>query len=96
MEIDWRLLGLRMRDIRMQRRISLRRLMAMTGYSDSHLCNIERNHCHASLENLVAIVSALDVSLDYIVRGVRPQSGTSGLVFHSDDELEEILFLTEE
>ena len=96
MEIDWRLLGLRMRDIRMQRKISLKQLKDMTGCSDSHLCNIERSHCRPSLENLVAIVGALDVSLDYIVRGIRPSNNPKGLVFRSDDELERILFLTEE
>ena len=96
MEIDWKFLGLRMHDIRTQRRISLRQLKEMTGCSDTHLSNIEHNRSHPSLENLVAIVTALDVSLDYIVRGIRPLAYISGLVFRSDDELEKRLFLTAE
>ena len=95
MEIDWKFLGLRMHDIRTQRRISLRQLKEMTGCSDTHLSNIEHNRSHPSVENLVAIVTALDVSLDYIILGIRPISNPTGLIFRSDDELEECLFLTE-
>ena len=96
MVIDWKFLGLRMHDIRIQRKISLKRLYEMTGCSDAHLSNIEHNRSHPSVENLAAIVTALDISLDYIVLGIRPISNPTGLVFRSDDELEESLFLTEE
>ena len=95
MVIDWKFLGLRMHDIRIQRKISLKHLYEMTGCSDTHLSNIEHNRSHPSVENLVAIVTALDISLDYIVLGIRPISNPTGLIFRSDDELEECLFLTE-
>ena len=95
MEIDWKFLGLRMHDIRTQRRISLKQLKEMTGCSDSHLSNIECNRSHPSLENMAAIAAALDVSMDYIVRGIRPIANPTGLVFRSDDELENLM-LTEE
>lgn len=36
------------------------------------------------------IVETLDVSMDYIVRGIRPEQRRWGLVFHSDDELESL------
>lgn len=89
-------MGMRIRDIRTQRRISLKEMSELTGISDSHLSNIEHEKSHPALEGVVDIVKALDVSLDYIVRGIRPLHNTSGLVFHSDDELEENLMLTEE
>ena len=93
---DWKHLGMRMRDIRQQRRISLKLLQTMTGCSDTHLSNIEHNRSHPSLENIVSIVTVLDVSLDYIILGIRPISNPTGLVFRSDDELEEQFRLTEE
>ena len=95
-DIEWKHLGMRMRDIRQQRRISLKLLQQMTGCSDTHLGNIERNRSHPSLENIVAIVTALDVCLDYIILGLRPISNPTGLIFRSDDELEEQFRLTEE
>ena len=95
-EIDWLHIGLRLHDIRMQRKISAKRMTELTGCSDTHLINVEHNRSHMSLENLVAVVIALDVSLDYIVMGIRPLTNLTGLVFRSDDELENNLMLTEE
>lgn len=94
-EDQWRLMSIRIRDIRQQRKISLKEMARLI---DTHLCsisNIEHNRAHPSLECLVRIVTVLDVSMDYIVRGIRPAHNSSGLIFHSDDELEECLFLTE-
>ena len=95
-ENDWTWIGLRILDIRRQRKISLKELADRTGITKGHLSNIEHNQKHVSLEALTDVVSVLDVSMDYIVRGIRPQRDTSGLVFHSDDELEKTYLLTEE
>ncbi len=94
--LDWRHIGMRIQDIRNQRKIARKALAAMISMSDSHLCNIESSKKHASLETLVDIVNALDVSLDYIVLGFRPLHSADGLLFRSDDELEQSLMLTEE
>ena len=93
---DWKWVGLRIRDIRQQRKISMKEMAGLVDLCSSSLSNIEHNRTHPSLEMVVKIVSVLDVSLDYIVRGIRPLHGTGGLVFRSDDELEQRFMLTEE
>lgn len=92
---DWIRLGMRIRDIRLQRQFTSKALAEMVGIHSSHLSNIERAHVNPSLETVVAIVSVLDVSMDYIVRGIRPPFNYGGLVFRSDDELEQHFMLTE-
>ena len=95
-EIDWKRMGMRIRDVRQQRKISLKEMEVLIQLRNCTVCNIENGKYHPSLETVVRIVTALDVSMDYIVRGIRPLHNPSGLVFRSDDELEESLFLTEE
>lgn len=92
---DWICLGMRIRDIRQQRQFTSKALAEMAGIAPSHLSNIERAHAVPSLEAVVAIVSVLDVSMDYIVLGIRPPFNHSGLVFRSNDELEQGFSLTE-
>lgn len=89
------MMGARIRDVRLQRGISQVELAAVAGMSKAQVNNIEHNKKSASLDSVVALVDALDVSLDYIVRGLRPQMGAWGLIFREDDELEESLWLTE-
>lgn len=95
-EEQWKRMGMRIRDIRLQRKISLKAIESMTQLCDCTICNIETGKFHPALETVVRIVTALDVSLDYIVLGVHPLVNRSGLIFRSDDELDESLFLAEE
>ncbi len=80
-------MGLRLRDIRIQRDISLAALSECCGVSAAHIGNVEHGLRSISLDALVDIVQALDVSLDYIVLGVRQAAVCGALVFRSDDEL---------
>ena len=86
-------MGRRLRDIRQQRQLTIRELADRAGISDKHLGNIEHNGKSVSLDTLVVLVRMLDVSLDYIVLGVRPQMGGWGLIFRSDDELDALVLL---
>jgi len=93
---DWKRIGARIQDVRLQRKISRKEMQALTGLDESTLCNIEHGHAHPSLEALLRIVDVLDISLDYIIYGIRPLHSADGLVFRSDDELEETYLLTED
>lgn len=94
-EIDWIRMGMRIRDVRNQRGISLKELGTRVRVQEPSISNIERSRAHPSLEVLIRIVEALDISLDYIVFGIRPLHSSDGLVFRSDDELDEQFRLTE-
>ena len=94
-ELDWIRLGLRIRDIRSQKNISQKELGARVGLERNSLSNIECGNAHPSLDALIRIAEELDVSLDYIVFGIRPLHSSDGLVFRSDDELEGRFLLTD-
>ena len=86
-------MGLRIYDIRSQRRLSCKELSVRAGISEGHLHNIEHASKCPSLDAVVGIAQALDVSLDYLVLGIRPQFGDWWLVFRSADELKSIVLL---
>lgn len=83
-----KLIGARLRDVRIQRGLSQEELASAAGLSSGHISDMERGKS-MSLDSVVAIVTALDVSLDYIIRGIRPQMGAWGLMFRSDEDLED-------
>ncbi|MBQ8953686.1 MAG: helix-turn-helix transcriptional regulator [Clostridia bacterium] len=87
------LMGLRVKDVRVQFGLSLELFAARLGVSRSHLCNVECGRKQPSLEMLAKLASEFDVSMDYLVLGRQtpPQGGF--LVFHSDEELLRILVL---
>lgn len=81
------LIGARLRNVRMQRGLTQEELGRLTGLKPTHISSIERGKS-MSLDSIVLLVCALDVSLDYIILGIRPQTGAWGLIFQSDDELD--------
>lgn len=91
-EEDWKWLGLRMKDIRTQRKISLKEMAGMLHMHASTLSSIEHNRHHTTLEVIFEIVNILDVSMDYLVRGIRPLFPTGGLCFRSDEDLAQLFF----
>ncbi len=92
-EEDWKWMGLRMKDIRLQRKISLKEMAEMLNMCPPTLSSIEHCRKHTTLEVVFEIVNILDVSMDYIVRGIRPLFPAGGLIFRSDEDLEQ-LFLS--
>ena len=83
-------IGLRIRDIRSQRGVTIVQLAQNVGVSRSHISNLEHGKASVRLEVMIAISEALNVSLDYIVLGERMGGVFAGLVLRSDDELSAI------
>ena len=83
-------MGLRIRDVRQQRGMTLVQLGEKTSLNSNYLGKIEHGS-GAGLEAVLSIVEALDVSMDYIVRGIAPLNSGWGLIFRSEDDLESII-----
>jgi len=80
-------IGARLRDIRVQRGLTQEELSQNAGLSATHISRMEHGQ-GMSLDSVVALADALDVSLDYVIRGIRPQMGAWGLLFRSDEDLD--------
>lgn len=60
--------GSRLRELRLERGLSLNKLGEVTGISKSYLSFLERDiHKNPSLEILAKIAKALDVDIDYFI-----------------------------
>ena len=81
------LIGLRLRDVRVQYGYSLEQFAAKLEISASHLSNIECGRKQPPLPLLIKIATEYDVSLDYIVLGRRDKNRGSFLVLRSNEEL---------
>ena len=80
-------IGNRIREIRLQRGITEAFLAESVHITPSHMSNIEHGKKVPSVEVVVALAQSLDVSIDYIVLGIRPVIGAGnwGLRLHSGD-----------
>ena len=81
------LIGLRLRDVRLQYGYSLERFAEQLSVSASHLSNIECGRKPPSLEVLTKVAKAFDISLDYLILGRQDRQQGNFLIFRSDDEL---------
>lgn len=70
MALDYRAMGMRIRQLRKQHRLTQAELAEQVGISTSFMGHIERGTRIASLETLVSLSSTLDVSLDALVTGM--------------------------
>lgn len=66
-EIDYRELGLRIKQIRQSQNLTQDNLAEMVSCNTSHISNIENNHTKVSLNVLLAIANALNTSIDYLL-----------------------------
>jgi len=66
-ELDFRLIGQRIKEIRIEKRLTQEYLAKMTDVNVSHISNIETNKVKISLTLLVGICNALDVTIDYLL-----------------------------
>ncbi|MBR3504425.1 MAG: helix-turn-helix transcriptional regulator [Clostridia bacterium] len=81
------LVGLRIRDVRIQYGYSLEQFAERLEVSVSHLSNIECGRKKPPLALLVRLATEFDASLDYLVLGRQDKSSGGFLVFRSDEEL---------
>ena len=63
-EIDYKMLGLKIKEIRINRSLTQDNLAEMVS---CNISNIENNHTKVSLNVLLAIANALNTSIDYLL-----------------------------
>ena len=61
-------LGLRIREARKKLKMTQEQLAEKVGITDVYICEIERGNKMPSIPVLIAIVEALDISADYLLR----------------------------
>ena len=66
-EIDYKMLGLKIKEIRINRGLTQDNLAEMVSCNTSHISNIDNNHTKVSLNVLLAIANALNTSIDYLL-----------------------------
>lgn len=76
MDINFKLIGKRIKEVRKQRSLTQADLAELTGMSDSYISYIETAKKQASLESLVQISNALGVTVDELLCGNQLYSPT--------------------
>ena len=76
MDINFKLIGKRIKEVRKQRSLPQADLAELTGMSDSYISYIETAKKQASLESLVQISNALGVTVDELLCGNQLYSPT--------------------
>lgn len=66
-EIDYALLGLRIKEVRQLKGLTQENLAELVKCNTSHISNIENNHTKVSLNVLLSIANALDTSIDSLL-----------------------------
>ena len=76
MDINFKLIGKRIKEVRKQRSLTQANLAELTGMSNSYISYIETAKKQASLESLVQISNALGVTVDELLCGNQLYSPT--------------------
>lgn len=66
-ELDFALIGQRIKQVRSDKKLTQEYLANVTGVNVSHISNIETNKVKVSLTLLVGICNALVVTMDYLL-----------------------------
>lgn len=66
-ELNFALIGQRIKEVRITKKLTQEYLADKTGVNVSHISNIETNKVKVSLTLLVGICNALDVTIDYLL-----------------------------
>ncbi len=67
MNIDYKILGNRIKSTREAKNLTQEKLAELTGLSNNYISNIERNRSIPSLETLVKLCNALDATPDSLL-----------------------------
>jgi len=78
LKIDYKVLGERIAKRRKVLNLTQDDIAEATGLSNNHISNIENNHSIPSIESLIKICGALDITPDYFLLGI---------VRHTNDSL---------
>ena len=66
-EVDYEVLGQRIKKVRQNRGMTQDKLAEAVGCNTSHISNIENNYTKPSLNVLLAIANTLQTSIDYLL-----------------------------
>ena len=67
MDTNYKKLGIRIKAVRESKKLTQEQLAEITGLTNNYISNIERNHSKPSIETLLRICNALEVTPDYIL-----------------------------
>ena len=62
--------GKKVRQLRKQKKFSQEKLAQKTGLHRTYISDIERGNRNVSLENIKKIADALDIQLNYLLKGI--------------------------
>ena len=90
-ELDFALIGQRIKEVRSARKLTQEYLAEKTGVNVSHISNIETNKVKVSLTLLVSICNALDVTVDYLLENEyhNPTSVTEKELFNTIKDMDD-------
>lgn len=80
-EIDYRKLGMKVKEIRLNRGLTQDSLAELIDCNVSHISNIENCHTKVSLNTLLAIANALNTSIDNLLS---EQYGNTALAIENE------------
>ena len=84
-ELDFKEIGLRIQQLRAKKKMTQAELAEIIDTNQKHLSRIEGGYHRSSLDSIVAIAKALDVSIDYLVADFNNSSNPSTLQVILDD-----------
>lgn len=76
-KINFENIGKQLREIRQKKGYTQEYIAKMAGVNTSHISNIENNHVRISLQTLILVCNALDVTVDYILKNEYNNSNSS-------------------
>ncbi len=82
--LDYRAIGLRVRDLRRQHELTQESLAELVGVSPSFVGHIERGEKKASLETMNRLAAALGTTMDYLVLGVKNRCDQQACQLYKD------------
>lgn len=68
MKLDFKAIGSRIRGARKGQNVTIRELADKLGYSTSFIGHVERGECKANVEALFTLCTALDISMDELLK----------------------------
>jgi len=99
--LDWRDIGLRIRNLRQSNKITIERLCEIIGVSPSFIGLIERGNTGISIDNLYKLSQVFDTSVDYLLTGMpsppdksRFDKLISNIYDYSDEQIEKLIELS--
>ena len=84
-ELDFKVIGARIQKCRTERKMTQAELAEIIDTNQKHLSRIEGGYHRSTLDAIVAIARALDVSVDYLIADYNDSSNPSTLQVILDD-----------